>query len=42
MQKIIRNMIKCNLCGDIIESTYRHGFVSCKCGCCSVEVEQTI
>lgn len=37
MQKIIRNMIKCNLCGDIIESTYRHDFVSCKCGSCSVD-----
>lgn len=37
MQKIIRNMIKCNLCKDIIESTYRHEFVSCKCGCCSVD-----
>ncbi|MCM1092294.1 MAG: hypothetical protein NC251_06280 [Lachnoclostridium sp.] len=37
MQKIVKNMIKCNLCGDIIESTYRHDFVSCKCGCCSVD-----
>ncbi len=23
MRKIIRNAIRCNLCGDIIESTYR-------------------
>ena len=37
MQKIVRNMIKCNLCEAIIESTYRHEFVSCKCGCCSVD-----
>lgn len=37
MQKIFSNMIKCNLCGDIIESTYRHGFVICSCGCCSVD-----
>lgn len=37
MQKIIRNMIKCNFCGDIIESIYRHEFVSCKCGCCFVD-----
>lgn len=37
MQKIVRNMIKCNRCGDIIESTYRHEFVSCICGCCSVD-----
>lgn len=37
LQKIIRNMGRCNLCGDVIESTYRHDFVSCKCGCCSVD-----
>ncbi len=37
MCKITKNMIKCNLCGDIIISTYRHDFVSCKCGCCSVD-----
>jgi len=27
-----RNIARCALCGDIIESTYRHHFVSCKCG----------
>lgn len=37
MRKIIRNAIRCNLCGDIIESTYRHDFVTCKCGSCSVD-----
>lgn len=37
MQKIIKNAIQCNLCRDIIESTYRHDFVTCKCGCCSVD-----
>ena len=37
MQKIIKNAIQCNLCGDIIESTYRHDFVTYKCGCCSVD-----
>lgn len=37
MKKIIRNRIKCNLCGDIIESTNRHDFVECKCGCCFVD-----
>ena len=37
MRKIIRNAIQCNLCGDIIESTYRHDFVTCKCGSCSVD-----
>ena len=28
---IIRNMVKCNDCGKIIESTYRHDFVVCDC-----------
>ena len=37
MQKIVRNMIKCNHCGDIITSTYHHEFVTCSCGCCSVD-----
>lgn len=35
--KIIRNMVRCNHCGDIIESKYRHDYVACKCGCCSVD-----
>ena len=26
------NRCKCKLCGDIIESKYRHDFVRCKCG----------
>lgn len=29
--KILRNRIKCNNCGDIIESTYRHELVECSC-----------
>ena len=29
---IIRNAIKCNHCGDIIESTHVHDFKKCKCG----------
>lgn len=29
---IIKNMIKCNICGDIIESKHRHDFVTCRCG----------
>lgn len=37
MQKILVNKIKCNRCGDIIESKSRHDFVICKCGCCSVD-----
>lgn len=35
--KIIRNAIQCKLCGDIIESTYRNQYVSCKCGACAVD-----
>lgn len=37
MKKIVRNMIKCNLFGDIIESKYCHDFVKCKCGSCFVD-----
>ena len=37
MIKIIKNVIKCKHCGDVIESTYRHDFVTCTCGCCSVD-----
>ena len=29
MKKIVRNRIKCKKCGEIIESTSRHGFKSC-------------
>ena len=31
-KKLIRNAIKCNHCGDIIESKHRHDFKECKCG----------
>ena len=37
MRKIIRNAIQCKFCGDIIESTYRHEYVQCKCGACAVD-----
>jgi hypothetical protein len=29
---IIRNSAKCALCGDEIESKFRHDFVVCSCG----------
>ena len=29
--------IKCKICGDIIESTFRHDFKECKCGACFVD-----
>jgi hypothetical protein len=32
-----RNRAECLLCGDIIESTYRHDFVTCACGNLSVD-----
>lgn len=34
---IISNKIKCKHCGDIVESTYKHDFVSCNCKKCSVD-----
>ena len=37
MKRITKNSIKCNLCQDIIVSNHTHDFVSCKCGCCSVD-----
>lgn len=30
-RKIRRNMAKCLLCGDVIESKNRHDFVECSC-----------
>ena len=36
MRRIIKNSIQCELCGDIIESTYRHKYVQCKYGACAV------
>lgn len=37
MMKIIHNRIKCNKCGDVIESNSVHEFVTCSCGACSVD-----
>ncbi len=34
---IIKNAIRCNLCGDEIESKSTHDFVTCSCGACSVD-----
>ena len=34
---IVRNAIRCNICGDEIESTHRHDYVECKCGACAVD-----
>lgn len=35
--KIIRNAIRCNICGDEIESKYRQDYVCCSCGACAVD-----
>ena len=37
MRKIIKNAIQCKLCGQVIESTYRHEYVQCKCRACAVD-----
>jgi len=37
MVKILVNRIKCNKCGEIIESTHRHDFKFCKCGAVAVD-----
>ena len=37
MAKIIFNRIKCNRCGEIIESKSRNNFVWCSCGSCAVD-----
>ena len=34
---IMKNSIRCNLCGDVIESTFRHDYVACSCGACAVD-----
>ena len=34
---IIKNVIRCNICGDEIESKHRHDFVECSCGACAVD-----
>ena len=34
---IIRNVIQCKKCGDIIESVSVHDFKTCSCGACSVD-----
>jgi len=32
-----RNIAKCALCQDIIESTFRHHFITCNCGAISLD-----
>ena len=35
--RIIRNAVRCNHCGDVIESTSLHDFRTCRCGRVSVD-----
>ena len=37
MEKIIKNSIRCNHCGDLIVSNYTHDFKTCSCGRVSVD-----
>lgn len=37
MPKILHNRIRCNLCGDVIESYHRHDMKWCKCKSCAVD-----
>ena len=37
MKKIIKNAIRCTICGDEIESKHCHDFQTCSCGACSVD-----
>ena len=37
MQKIVKNMIKCKKCGDVIQSRSRHDFRFCDCGAISID-----
>lgn len=35
--KIIRNMARCKLCGEVIESRHVHDYVTCECGAIAVD-----
>ena len=37
MKKLVKNMAKCLICGDIIESKTVHDMKSCKCKALSVD-----
>lgn len=36
-ERILYNRIRCNLCGDTIESRFLHEFIPCRCGACAVD-----
>jgi hypothetical protein len=35
--KILKNAIRCKICGDEIESKHRNDYVQCRCGACAVD-----
>lgn len=37
MQHIVKNMIRCKKCHDVIESKNRHDFKPCKCGAVAID-----
>lgn len=37
MKKILVNKVRCNKCGDVIESETRHDFKWCKCKSVAVD-----
>lgn len=37
MEILVKNAIKCKLCGEVIQSIHVHDFKSCKCGECFVD-----
>lgn len=37
IRKLVRNAVRCKLCGDVIESTHRHDFKRCSCGAVAVD-----
>lgn len=37
MNRIIKNKIKCNKCGEVIESISVHDFKFCECGAVAVD-----
>lgn len=37
MRKLIKNMIKCKYCGDVLQSFYVHDFKWCSCGRVSID-----
>ncbi len=37
MKRILRNAVKCRLCGDVLESKRVHGLVECGCGAIAIE-----